>query len=136
MLKQVISSQQRTAHKKFFLYFQRKCKLKLDTDIAAWLYGTAKNEIKQCLRKNKHDNVSVDDLTELPQKTQENTGLFDEVITDDEYSTLENYYLNGEDVSKLAEDKKISVSAMYQRIHRIKQKIIENSDKLHNLMNK
>lgn len=110
--------------------------MKLDTDIAAWLYGTAKNEIKQCLRKNKHDNVSVDDLTELPQKTQENTGLFDEVITDDEYSTLENYYLNGEDVSKLAEDKKISVSAMYQRIHRIKQKIIENADKLHNLMNK
>ena len=64
----------------FLILSKKMHKLKLDTDIAAWLYGTAKNEIKQCLRKNKHDNVSVDDLTELPQKTQENTGLFDEVI--------------------------------------------------------
>lgn len=118
-----------------FLALSKKMhKLKLDTNISSWLYGAAKNEIKRCLRKNKHNNISVDDLAELPQKTQENIGLLDEIITTEEYSVLENYYLNDEDISKLAKDKKISVSAMYQRIHRIKQKIIKNSDKLHNIL--
>lgn len=120
-----------------FLALSKKMhKLKLDTNISSWLYGAAKNEIKRCLRKNKHNNISVDDLAELPQKTQENIGLLDEIITTEEYSILENYYLNGEDISKLAKDKKMSVSAMYQRIHRIKQKIIKNSDKLHNILKK
>lgn len=111
-------------------------KLKLDTNITAWLYGTAKNEIKQCFRKNKKDNISIDDLSEIPQKMSENIELFNEIVTDEEYIILENYYLNSEDISKLAEDTKISVSAMYQRIHRIKQKIIKNSDKLHNILKK
>lgn len=120
-----------------FLALSKKMnKLKLNTNISAWLYGVAKNEIKQCLRKNKKDNVSIDDLAELPQKTQENIGLLDEIITTEEYSILENYYLNDEDISKLAKDKKMSVSAMYQRIHRIKQKIIKNSNKLHNILKK
>lgn len=120
-----------------FLALSKKMhKLKLDTNISSWLYGAAKNEIKRCLRKNKHNNISVDDLAELPQKTQENIGLLDEIITTEEYSILENYYLNGEDISKLAKDKKMSVLAMYQRIHRIKQKIIKNSDKLHNTLKK
>ena len=120
-----------------FLVLSKKMhKLKLDTNITAWLYGTAKNEIKQCFRKNKKDNISIDDLSEIPQKMSENIELFNEIVTDEEYIILENYYLNSEDISKLAEDTKISVSAMYQRIHRIKQKIIKNSDKLHNILKK
>lgn len=110
--------------------------LRLDTDIAAWLYGVAKNEIKYCLRKNKGDNISLDDLLEVPQDTKKQSGLFEKIVTDEEYSVLENFYVDGEDVSKLAADNKLSVSAMYQRIHRIKQKIINNSDKLHNILKK
>ena len=57
-------------------------------------------------------------------------------MTEEEYHVLREYYLNGEDISKLAADKKLSVTAMYQRIHRIKQKIIKNSNKLHNILKK
>ncbi len=118
-----------------FLALSKKMhSLRLDTNIAAWLYGTDKNEIKHCLRKNKQNDISLNDLAEIPQ--EENHGLFEEIVTEEEYHVLREYYLNGEDISKLAADKKLSVTAMYQRIHRIKQKIIKNSDKLHNILKK
>lgn len=118
-----------------FLALSKKMhSLRLDTNIAAWLYGTAKNEIKHCLRKNKQNDISLNDLAEIPQ--EKNHGLFEEIVTEEEYHVLREYYLNGEDISKLAADKKLSVTAMYQRINRIKQKIIKNSDKLHNILKK
>lgn len=110
--------------------------LRLDTNVSAWLYGAARNEIKRCQRKNRRNNVSVEDLDEIPQQTTENSGTLEELLTVEEYRILEAYYLNGEDIAKLADDKNISVSAMYQRIYRIKQKVIKNSDKLHNLLKK
>lgn len=120
-----------------FLALSKKMhSLRLDTNIAAWLYGAARNEIKKCHRKNKQDDVSLDDLAEIPQKSNENSGTLEEILTAEEYHVLEEYYLNGEDISKLANDKKLSVKAMYQRIHRIKQKIIKNLDKLHNILKK
>lgn len=124
------------AQEVFLVLLKKMHSLKLDTNIAAWLYGAAKNEIKHCLRKNKQNDISLDDLAEIPQEEKENHGLFDEIVTEEEYHILENYYLNDEDISKLAVDKKLSVAAMYQRIHRIKQKIIKNSDKLHNILKK
>lgn len=120
------------AQEVFLVLSKKMHSLRLDTNIAAWLYGAAKNEIKHCLRKNKQDDISLDDLAEIPQEEKENSGLLEEIVTEEEYHILEKYYLNGEDISKLAVDKKLSVAAMYQRIHRIKQKIIKNSDKLHN----
>lgn len=120
-----------------FLAFSKKMhSLRLDTNISAWLYGAAKNEIKRCLRKNKRNNVPIDDLAAIPQEINENSGMLEEILTTEEYLVLEEYYLNGEDISKLADDKNLSVKAMYQRIHRIKQKIIKNSDKLHNILKK
>lgn len=110
--------------------------LRLDTNITSWLYGAAKNEIKKCHRKNKQDDVSLDDLAAIPQESNENSDTLEEILTAEEYHVLEEYYLNGEDMSKLAADKNLSVKAMYQRIHRIKQKIIKNSDKLHNILKK
>lgn len=104
-----------------FLALSRKMhSLRLDTNIAAWLYGAAKNEIKRC----------------IPQSGKENERLFEDIISDEEYGILKDYYLDGEDISKLAADRRVSNSAMYQRIHRIKQKILESSDKLHNLSKK
>lgn len=120
-----------------FLALSKKMhSLRLDTNIAAWLYGAAKNEIKRCLRKNKRDCLSVDDLPAIPQDNEENSGILKGIVTAEEYHILEEYYLYGEDISKLATDKKLSVKAMYQRIHRIKQKIIKNPDKLHNILKK
>lgn len=110
--------------------------LKLSTNISAWLYGAAKNEIKRCLRKNKREreNIPLDDSDAIIQTCDQNSGIFEDILTEEEYRILEEYYLNGEDISRLAADKKLSVSAMYQRIHRIKQKIIKNSDKFHNFL--
>lgn len=120
-----------------FLALSRKMhSLRLDTNIAAWLYGAAKNEIKRCLRKNITSNISIDDLEDIPQSGKENERLFEDIISDEEYGILKDYYLDGEDISKLAADRRVSNSAMYQRIHRIKQKILESSDKLHNLSKK
>ncbi len=120
-----------------FLALSKKMhSLRLDTNINAWLYGVARNEIKKCHRKNKRDSVPLDNLAEIPQKYNENSGTLEEILTAEEYHVLEEYYLYGEDISKLANDKKMSVKAMYQRIHRIRQKIIKNSDKLHNILKK
>lgn len=120
-----------------FLALSKKMhSLRLDTKINAWLYAAARNEIKKCRRKNKQNGIPLDDLAEIPQETNENSGTLEEILTAEEYRVLEEYYLNGEDISKLAADRKLSVKAMYQRIYRIKQKIIKNSDKLHNILKK
>lgn len=120
-----------------FLALSKKMhSLRLDTNITAWLYAAARNEIKKCRRKNKQDGIPLDDLAGIPQKSNENSGTLEEILTAEEYRVLEEYYLNGEDISKLAADRKLSVKAMYQRIYRIKQKIIKNSDKLHNILKK
>lgn len=117
-----------------FLAFSKKMhSLRLDTNVAAWLYGAAKNEIKRCFRKNMHNNVALDDIGDVPQKSEENHILLNDILTEDEYRLLEDYYLYKEDIAKLAADRKLTAAAMYQRIHRIKQKIINNSDKFYNI---
>lgn len=97
-----------------FLALSKKMhSLRLDTNITSWLYGAAKNEIKKCHRKNKQDDVSLDDLAAISQESNENSGTLEEILTAEEYHVLEEYYLNGEDMSKLAADKNLSVKAMY-----------------------
>lgn len=82
-----------------FLALSRKMhSLRLDTNIAAWLYGAAKNEIKRCLRKNITSNISIDDLEDIPQSGKENERLFEDIISDEEYGILKDYYLDGEDI--------------------------------------
>lgn len=109
--------------------------LRLDTNIAAWLYKAAKIEILRCNKKHKH-NISLDEIDDIPQEIVESQGIFDDIITEDEYQTLNDFFVNGEDVKKLAVDRKLSLSAMYQKINRIKQKVIQSQDKLHNFLKK
>lgn len=119
-----------------FLALSRKMhSLKLNSNVAAWLYTAAKFEINRCYRKNKGD-ISLDDTEEILQEESEPQGIFDDILTEDEYILMNDYYVNGEDVKKLSSDRKLSSSAMYQKINRIKQKIIQNADKLHNLLHK
>ena len=107
--------------------------LRLDTHVGAWLYKAAKMEVLRCYKKLKND-ISLDELEDIPQENNDQQGVFEDIHTDDEYNTLTEYYVNGEDVKKMSEDRNLSTSAMYQRIQRIKQKIIQSSDKLHNLL--
>ncbi len=75
----------------FLALLKKMHSLRLDTNIAALLYGTAKNEIKHCLRKNKQNDISLNDLAEIPQ--EKNHGLFEEIVTEEEYHVLRGYYL-------------------------------------------
>lgn len=119
-----------------FLALSKKMhKLKLDTNVEIWLYKSAKIEILRCYKK-RHDDISIDELDDIPEEKNENAGILDNIITEDEYQTLNEYYINKQDVKEMSADRNISEPAMYQRIHRIKQKIYKNADKLHNLLKK
>ncbi len=122
--------------KQLFLILHKKMdKLKLSTNVLAWLYKTASLEIKNYSRKNK-ETVSIELISETEIETQTGIKILGDIITDDEYELLNDYYVAGEDAIKLANERKISKTALYQRIQRIKTKIFKSKDKLHNLLNK
>ena len=120
----------------FFTLSKKINSMKSDVNISAWLYRTARYEVKRYLRKNKHKNISIETLGEIPAENKKNYGWIEEIVTSEEYNILQEYYIDNKNISKLADDRKISVSAMYQRIYRIKKKILKNSDKLYNNLEK
>lgn len=119
----------------FLALYRKMHKLKLDTNVEAWLYKAAKLEILRCYKKQ-DNHISFDELDDIPEKNNEPMNLFDDIITEDERRTLNEYYIDNEDIKKMSADRNLSEYAMYQRIHRIKQKIQCNTDKLHNLLKK
>lgn len=117
-----------------FLALSKKMhSLRLDTNVGAWLYKAAKIEVLHCYKKRKNV-ISLDELEDIPQENNDPQGVFDDILTEDEYNTLNEYYINGEDIKKMSAERNLSTSAMYQRIQRLKQKIIQSSDKLHNFL--
>ncbi len=121
-----------------FLDFSRKMnRLKLTTDIAGWLYSAAKIQIKRYYRKRRKDKTSeLIEEAEVHIDVFDNTnaGLLDEIVTEDELMLLNQYYISGEPAEWIAKKYNISMDALYQRVRRIKQKVIKNSDKLHNFV--
>lgn len=122
-----------------FLALSKKMgKLKLNTNISAWLYKAAKLQVKYYYRKNKGD-ISLDSMENsenISADESHNEGIFDEILSAEEYKMLNDYYIAGEDIDKMTAEMNISKASLYQRIRRAKQKIIKNSDKLHNLLKK
>lgn len=121
-----------------FLDFSRKMnRLKLTTNVAGWLYAAAKIQIKRYYKK-KHKEIinEVTEQTELYVDIFANvyTGILDNIITEDELKLLNHYYISGESAEWIAKKYNISMDALYQRVRRIKQKIINNSDELHNFI--
>lgn len=121
-----------------FLDFSRKMnRLKLTTDIAGWLYSAAKIQVKRYYRKRRKDKTSEiieDNEVNIDIFDNANAGLFDDIVTEDELILLNQYYISGKSAEWIAQKYNISMDALYQRVRRIKQKIIKNSDKLHNLV--
>lgn len=118
-----------------FLAFHKKMPhLKLTVNIEAWLYKAAKFQIMTYNRKQKND-ISLETLTEeqLPysEDAQTEENFFDGIITDEEYKTLSDFYISGESIETIAKSNRLSANGAYQRIRRIKQKILQNADKLH-----
>lgn len=121
-----------------FLDFSRKMnRLKLTTDIAGWLYSAAKIQVKRYYRKRRKDKTSEiieDNEVNIDIFDNANADLFDDIVTEDELMLLNQYYISGKSAESIAQKYNISMNALYQRVRRIKQKIIKNSDKLHNLV--
>lgn len=118
-----------------FLAFHKKMPhLKLTVNIEAWLYKAAKFQIMTYNRKQKND-ISLETLTEeeLPysEDAQTEENFLDGIITDEEYKTLSDFYISGESIETIAKNNRLSATGAYQRIRRIKQKILQNADKLH-----
>ena len=62
-------------------------------------------------------------------------GILDEILDNDEFILLEEFYVLGENIDEIAKIRNKSPKAMYQQIRRIKQKILNNADKLNNILN-
>lgn len=98
-----------------------------DDNIRLWLYRTADNVIKAYLRRESGGEVSLGDVPDIPDASQEPELSRESVLdclTDEERHILEVYAAHGYGNRRdAARELGLSLAAMYQRIHRIKQKL-------------
>lgn len=91
--------------------------------------------IKTLWRKEK-DIVSIEEIGDIPDESSETAGIFNDILTEEEYLIMTRYYVDGEDIDKLSAENNTSANTMYQRISRLKNKIRKNADKIHNFTKK
>ncbi len=105
-----------------FLVLHKKLKhlVKLES-ILPWLYSTADREIKAYRRKHP-ETVDIDGIPEPAASEQEDSPLD---ILDDEERRIAELYYGGADKYALAQSLGITLDALYQRMHRIRQKLKE-----------
>lgn len=118
----------------FLTFFSKRNKLEFTENIHRWLYKTAKKVIKAYMRKNKQifidiDNVS-DEIVSEEKAFREKSEAFD-CLSEEEMELL-NIYYNYEygDRKKLAEEKGLTQSALYNKVYRIRQKLSKEHNKL------
>lgn len=112
-----------------FVIFLIKWKSLSNTDnIRAWLYRTSDNVMKNYNKKtNRHKNEIK--LSEIIENNNEfgydDTGAFELLsdLTIEEQQLIIEYYLDKETANELAKKYKVSESAIFMRIHRIKEKL-------------
>lgn len=119
----------------FFVLSRKIDTIRPDANIAAWLYSTAKFVLRRCGEKKK-DIVSIEEIGDIPDESTENAGIFNDILTEEEYLIMTRYYVDGEDIDKLSAENNTSANTMYQRISRLKNKIRKNVDKIHNFTKK
>lgn len=112
-----------------FLTFLKKHPELDETDnIRIWLYRTADNVIKAYNRKNSHNEISLDKCSEAmnmpaPDSFGQQTSL-SEWLTDEEINIIRLYYeTDYGDKESVAKKLGITVTALYQRINKIKNKL-------------
>lgn len=119
-----------------FLALHRKMKtLTIDKNIKLWLYRAADFEIKKYIRKHP-SHLSIDELPEEMLHDSEGYLSIGEdslnCLTDEEKKLLTDYY-SSEDRQAVAKEHNIRLSALYVRIHRIRQRLanyIDETDKI------
>lgn len=117
----------------FVIFFQKYEKLDTTDNIRLWLYRTADNVIKAHLRKNPTTDVSIEDNPEVMDIPAESSFPDDsadsqlDILTDEERKLLEAYYdTDYGQRSAAAKKMGLSLAAMYQRVHKIKNKLRRN----------
>lgn len=103
--------------------------LDMSKDIRPWLYSVADKEIKTYQRK-KVDTVDIETMAEQLSENPFESSILD-ILTDDERQLMDDY-LSGADRMKLAKKEDLTLGALYKRISRIKEKILENLSKITN----
>lgn len=114
----------------FVTFFQKHEKLD-EKNIRIWLYRTSDNIIKAYLRKNNNNNIiSIEDSTEamnIADSSQifenDEPDIFD-CLTKEELKLIRIYYdADYGNREETARENGITLTALYQCIHKIKQKL-------------
>lgn len=113
----------------FLIFLKKHPKLDETDNIRIWLYRAADNVIKAHNRKNAHNDISLDEYSEamnIPAPDsfgQQQTNLSD-WLTDEEINIVRLYYETDYGNKELVAKKLgITVTALYQRINKIKNKL-------------
>ena len=117
----------------FLTFFSKRSKLEFTENIQLWLYRTAEKVIKAYIRRNKQIFIDVEDVADKliseEQSFEEQSEAFD-CLSEEEKELLTIYYdyEYGERL-RLAEEKGLTQSALYNRVYRIKQKLYKEYNK-------
>ena len=117
----------------FLTFFSKRGKLEFTDNIQLWLYRTAEKVIKSYIRRNKQILIDVDEVADKliseEQSFEEQSVAFD-CLCEEEKELLTIYYdyEYGERI-RLAEEKGLTQSALYNRVYRIKQKLYKEYNK-------
>lgn len=106
----------------FLTLYKKMPYLNLSLDFGAWLHKTAINHIKEYRRKNPNNQIPLDDA--------ENTLIYNfdysdikDLLTEEEYILVKEYYIQKKAVENLAEKYKITKSGIYTRLKKIRKKL-------------
>ena len=117
----------------FLTFFSKRGKLEFTDNIQLWLYRTAEKVIKSHIRRNKQILIDVDEVADKliseEQSFEEQSVAFDGLSEEEkELLTIYYDYEYGERI-RLAEEKGLTQSALYNRVYRIKQKLYKEYNK-------
>ena len=115
----------------FYILLVKLDKVELTNNISLWLYRTADKVVSRYWKKNKK-HFDLDSITEADNSFQfENSyEILETLISQEEISLLEKYYLKGISVEELSIQYNISTAAMYKRIERLKVKLLKHKEEL------
>lgn len=113
----------------FMILLKKHENLNENDNIRIWLYRTADNVVKTYRRKNHNNDISLEDSTEAmntpaPDCFNKEETVLSEWLTDEETELIRLYYDTDYGDRKTAAKKLgITVTALYQKIDKIKKKI-------------
>ena len=105
----------------FMIFYKKMGFLNLSQDIGAWLYKTASLTVKAYKRKNKQ-YIPLESIENTLAYTIEENNVKN-ILTEEEYTLISEYYLEGKSVESIAWKYNISKPTVYFRINKIKNKL-------------